>query len=575
MLGAATAGSHEQHYCQKASQFADLMSYQVLARKWRPQTFDEVVGQEHVTRTLKNALELGRVAHAFLFSGPRGVGKTSVARILAKALNCAQGPTPMPCNQCQSCQEITQGHSLDVLEIDGASNRGIDEVRELRENIKYLPAHGGYKVFIIDEVHMLTKEAFNALLKTLEEPPAHAIFILATTEAHKVPVTILSRCQRYDFKRLTTAAIQEHLSQMVQREGWSLAPEGLQLIAQESEGGMRDAQGLLDQVITFGGPTVGPADIARILGVTDRRLLLETLEAIVQRQGPRLLEIVAACHEHGHDLRRFYQDLLFFSRHLLIAKLGTAARPLADIADQEWHSLQLLAQPLSLAHLFNLLTTLLKGEEELRRSPQPRLSLEILLLRLVSLEPVLDLPEWLSRLESLEARLGPDASPVVLPTPEIPTATPLAPVQPPAAAAGPPPVEPATAAVEEAQPVDQERWQAFLGFVDQHDGGPLAGRLAGSQLLKQEDSLLQVLPAQAWNSAQPHHYEQVQALARQFFGPRLRVEILPLPPKSAPAQAVPAGRQLTLAEIKPLAQDIFGGHWLKNDHPAQAAQEDE
>ncbi len=233
-----------------------FMSYQVLARKWRPQTFDEVVGQEHVTRTLKNALEMGRVAHAFLFSGPRGVGKTSVARILAKALNCVQGPTPTPCNQCQACQEITQGHSLDVLEIDGASNRGIDEVRELRENIKYLPAHGGYKVFIIDEVHMLTKEAFNALLKTLEEPPAHAIFILATTEAHKVPVTILSRCQRYDFKRLSTAAIQEHLAQMAAREGWSIAPAGLQLIAQESEGGMRDAQGLLDQVITFGGPNV-------------------------------------------------------------------------------------------------------------------------------------------------------------------------------------------------------------------------------------------------------------------------------------------------------------------------------
>ncbi len=247
------------------------MSYQVLARKWRPQNFDEVVGQEHITRTLKNALELGRVAHAFLFSGPRGVGKTSVARILAKALNCSNGPTPTPCNQCQSCLEITQGHSLDVLEIDGASNRGIDEVRELRENIKYLPARGGYKVFIIDEVHMLTKEAFNALLKTLEEPPAHAIFVMATTESHKVPVTILSRCQRYDFKRLSTAAIQAHLAQMANREGWQLSPEGLQLIAQEAEGGMRDAQGLLDQVITFGGPEVSPPEIARILGVTDRR----------------------------------------------------------------------------------------------------------------------------------------------------------------------------------------------------------------------------------------------------------------------------------------------------------------
>ena len=386
------------------------MSYQVLARKWRPQNFDEVVGQEHITRTLKNALELGRVAHAFLFSGARGVGKTSVARILAKALNCVNGPTPTPCNQCPSCQEITQGHSLDVLEIDGASNRGIDEVRELRENIKYLPARGEYKVFIIDEVHMLTKEAFNALLKTLEEPPAHAIFVMATTDPHKVPVTILSRCQRYDFKRLSTVAIQEHLMRLTEREGWQLSPEGLQLIAQEAEGGMRDAQGLLDQVVTFGGASVSAPEIARILGVTDRALLLQTLEAIFFRQGAKLLEIIAACHDHGHDLRRFYQDLLFFCRHLVIASLGPECRHLADIADQEWENLQKLARQTSLAHLFNLLTTLLKGEEELRRSPLPRLSLEILLLKLVSLEPLLDLPDWLERLSNLESHLGAGSS---------------------------------------------------------------------------------------------------------------------------------------------------------------------
>jgi DNA polymerase III subunit gamma/tau len=439
------------------------MSYQVLARKWRPQNFDEVVGQEHITRTLKNALELGRVAHAYLFSGARGVGKTSVARILAKALNCVHGPTPTPCNQCQSCLEITQGHSLDVLEIDGASNRGIDEVRELRENIKYLPSLGGYKVFIIDEVHSLTKDAFNALLKTLEEPPAHAIFVMATTEPHKVPITILSRCQRYDFKRLSTTAIQAHLTRLADREGWHLAPEGLQLIAQEAEGGMRDAQGLLDQVITFGGPEFSLSEIARILGVTDRRLLLETLEAIMHRQGARLLEIIADCHDHGHDLRRFYQDLLFFCRHLVIASLGPEARHLTDIADQEWDSLQKLARQTSLAHLFNLLTTLLKGEEELRRSPLPRLSLEISLLKLVSLEPLLDLPDWLDRLATLESSLestqtgqAPLLDAVTSPPP-----APRAPEVPSvekhhkAAAASP-------ESAPELTPVDPERWQLFL-----------------------------------------------------------------------------------------------------------------
>ena len=549
------------------------MSYQVLARKWRPQNFDEVVGQEHITRTLKNALELGRVAHAFLFSGSRGVGKTSVARILAKALNCVNGPTPTPCNQCQSCLEITQGHSLDVLEIDGASNRGIDEVREIRENIKYLPAQGGYKVFIIDEVHMLTKDAFNALLKTLEEPPAHAIFIMATTEPHKVPVTILSRCQRYDFKRLATAAIQAHLVQLASREGWGLSPEGLQLIAQEAEGGMRDAQGLLDQVITFGGPDVSPTEIARILGVTDRRLLLQTLEALLHRQGAQLLEIIADCHDHGHDLRRFYQDLLFFCRHLVIARLGPEARHLADIADQEWESLQELARQTSLAHLFNLLTTLLKEGEELRRSPLPRLSLEILLLKLVSLEPLLDLPDWLERLTTLETRLGKAQSQAPLreaitspPAPRVMEA-PFEENQPRTArtASEPPPAT---------SPVDSERWQLFLQFVEKKAGVPLAGKLHGSRFLKQEDGRLHIAPAASWRLAQSQHQELLQVLAREFFGQDCQLEIAAPAVPNSQNQQNQSARQLSLEEIKHLAGEIFGGTWLNDPTQTSAPQED-
>ena len=381
------------------------MAYQVLARKWRPQTFEEVMGQEPITRTLQNALTAGRVAHAFLFSGPRGVGKTSVARILAKALNCEAGPTPHPDNTCQLCQEITNGSSLDVLEIDGASNRGIDEVRDLREKIKYLPAQGKYKVYIIDEVHMLTKEAFNALLKTLEEPPAHAVFILATTEPHKVPVTILSRCQRYDFRRIPTGVIQAHLAKLAEQEGWNIDPEGLALVARAAEGGLRDAQGFLDQVVTFGGDGVSVAEIARILGVTDRGSLLGALTAIIDRHGPDLLNLIETLYNQGHDLGRFYQDLILYARHLLVAGLHPEARHLAAVADTEWDALIALARRTPAVHLHNLLSVLLQGEEELKRAPQPRLALEVLLLRVIHLEPVLPLADWLARLDTLEKRL--------------------------------------------------------------------------------------------------------------------------------------------------------------------------
>ncbi|MGA8141563.1 MAG: DNA polymerase III subunit gamma/tau, partial [Desulfobaccales bacterium] len=381
------------------------MAYQVLARKWRPQTFEEVVGQEPITRTLQNALAQGRVAHAFLFSGPRGVGKTSVARILAKALNCVAGPTPHPDNTCDVCREITLGSSMDVLEIDGASNRGIDEVRELREKIKYMPARGQYRVYIIDEVHALTKDAFNALLKTLEEPPAHAIFILATTEPHKVPVTILSRCQRYDFRRLPTGMIQAQLERLAGQEGWLIDPEGLALLARAAEGSLRDAQGFLDQVVTFGGERVTAAEIARILGVTDRRALLAALGAILDRNGPQLLVLIDELYNQGHDLRHFYQDLVFYARHLLLAGLHPESRHLAAVADSEWEALTALARRAPEIHLHNLLTVLLHGEEELKRAAQPRLVLEVLLLKLIHLEPVMPLGSWLARLESLEQRL--------------------------------------------------------------------------------------------------------------------------------------------------------------------------
>jgi len=247
--------------------------YEVLARKWRPQRFEDVIGQEHVTQTLVNAIKTERLAHAYLFAGPRGVGKTSVARILAKAINCEAGDPGNPCNGCQSCKDITVGSSVDVQEIDGASNRGIDEIRELRENINYMPSSSRYRVYIIDEVHMLTLPAFNALLKTLEEPPPHVKFIFATTEAHKVPITILSRCQRFDFKRIPVAQIVQHLLNITAQEDIHISKTGLALIAREAEGGMRDAESLLDQVTSFSGKEVEDNQVIDILGIVDQNIL--------------------------------------------------------------------------------------------------------------------------------------------------------------------------------------------------------------------------------------------------------------------------------------------------------------
>ena len=304
-------------------------SYLVLARKWRPQVFEEVLGQRHITQTLQNAISQRRVAHAFLFAGARGVGKTSTARILAKALNCDTGPQVNPCNHCANCQEITNGSSMDVIEIDGASNRGIDEIRELRENVRYTPAKGHYKIYIIDEVHMLTKEAFNALLKTLEEPPPHIVFIFATTEPHKIPATILSRCQRYDFKRIPLREIRESLKRIVGQEEIQISQRGLITIAQESEGSLRDAQSLLDQVIAYGGKNIRDEDIAEVLGLIDRKILNDTVEAIADKDVARCMEIIEHVYHFGYDLQHFCRELLQYLRNLILIKVTCISGNLA------------------------------------------------------------------------------------------------------------------------------------------------------------------------------------------------------------------------------------------------------
>lgn len=388
------------------------MSYLVLARRLRPQRFAEVLGQEHVTASLQSALTTGRLAHAYLFCGARGVGKTTVARLLARALNCQKGPSPEPCGECPACQELASGQAVDFLEIDGASNRGIGEIRELRENVRYLPAHGRYKVYLIDEVHMLTEPAFNALLKTLEEPPPHVVFIFATTAPQKVPATILSRCQRYDFKRLPEALIAAELARICQTEGRELEPEAAALIAREAEGSMRDALSLLEQALAAC-PAAEPATAASVtaaLGLIDRGLVLAAFEAVAARDAARLLGIAADLHAYGQDAQQFCQHLLQLVRDALAARL-LAGRPaelarLARATPEELAKLSELAQQVSQETLQLYFDILMEGIGRIRRASHPRLALEMTLLRLATLEPAVPLDDLLARLARIEERLS-------------------------------------------------------------------------------------------------------------------------------------------------------------------------
>jgi DNA polymerase-3 subunit gamma/tau len=388
------------------------MSYLVLARKWRPQVFEEVVGQRPITQTLQNAISQNRVAHAFLFTGARGVGKTSTARILAKALNCESGPRTDPCNQCNSCREITQGTSMDVIEIDGASNRGIDEIRELRENVRYTPAKSRYKIYIIDEVHMLTREAFNALLKTLEEPPPHIIFVFATTEPHKIPATILSRCQRYDFKRIPLKEIVDSLKRIVEEEKVKISEKGLFSIAQESEGSLRDAQSLLDQVISYGGKDIRDEDLITVLGLIDRKLLYDTIEAISERNAEQCMEIVEHIYHYGYDLQHFCRELLQYFRNLILMKVSQKPEGLMEILKEEFEILKKQAERFQFDQLNYLFSLLLKGEEEIAQSTFPRVMLEMTLIRMATLRPVLPIDEILKKLESLDKGGNPSVEPM-------------------------------------------------------------------------------------------------------------------------------------------------------------------
>jgi len=380
------------------------MAYLVLARKYRPQTFAEVIEQKQTTQTLMNAISTGRVAHAILFSGPRGTGKTTIARILAKAMNCEQGPTPVPCNQCRSCKEITAGNSADVYEIDGASNNSVDQIRELRGNIKFMPAHSPYKIYIIDEVHMLTQSAFNALLKTLEEPPPHVMFEFATTEPHKIPVTILSRCQRYDLSYVSLSSIVGHLARLCAEEGYEIENRSLELIAREAGGSIRDALSLLDQIMSCTDTRLTHDHVIDILGITNRESLFSLSGAAICGDLPRILDLVDSMYRSGMDIKKIYSELISHFRDLLIVKLGKNMETSAAIPSHEIDLIKKQIKDTTEIHLHQILSILLNDEKTIRYSSQPKIALEMALIKVGRLQPVLPVDTLIEKIEALKDR---------------------------------------------------------------------------------------------------------------------------------------------------------------------------
>jgi DNA polymerase-3 subunit gamma/tau len=407
------------------------MSYQVIARKWRPQKFEDVVFQDHVSRTLQNSIRSGRISHAYLFSGPRGVGKTTMARILAKALNCQEGPTATPCGVCENCLEIKKGSSFDVIEIDGASNNGVDDIRELRENVNFAPVKSKYKVYIIDEVHMVTTQAFNALLKTLEEPPRHIVFIFATTEYHKIPETILSRCQKFFFKKIPIQAIVEHLKHIALKENFNISDNALYPIARAADGAMRDAQSLLDQVISFsekdGGPgaavEIGESQALTILGIVPLESYMRHLNSVAEGDALAIFGEIERVISMGVDIPRYVTGFIDVIRSLRLVRNGIALQPILGLSDEEMRLFRDTAQKFSDEEISRMFRVVMDLQSDLRYSSNERVNLEMALLDMLRIHQSPSLASILKKMEEKEKGGGasspaPDADAVKKKPPE-------------------------------------------------------------------------------------------------------------------------------------------------------------
>ena len=530
-------------------------SYEVLARKYRPQSFSELTGQEHVSRTLQNAIDSGRVAHAFLFTGARGVGKTSTARILAKTLNCAQGVTHEPCNICPQCIEITKGTSTDVFEIDGASNNGVEDVRELRDSIKYLPSHSRYKIIIIDEVHMLSTNAFNALLKTLEEPPEHVKFIFATTEPHKLPITILSRCQRFDFKRVPVAKIIIRLREIADKEKVTISDSALALIARKGDGSMRDSLTAFDQVLAFCDSSVSDEDVVTLIGAVDPRLLADISAAVFSGDTQGVLAGIKRVDTVGYNMRQFCQDLIEHFRYLLVIRSVKKPEEILDLADAELEELRQQAAGFSAADIQRRLTLLIKADGEMAFASFQRLILEMALLKAAILVPIVPINELIEKIKQLETgavhtpSLPWNAARQAASTENAPSRhEPQRMVSPPASLA--PPVS-APAALKASTHGSHADWERFVAFAVERR--PAIGSvLEHGSPLKLEPGVMEIgFPTGSYylTSAQDSDsIKEIQVLAQDFTGAETTVKVKPIIPETG-------NSPLSLAEKKKCDQD--------------------
>ena len=516
------------------------MSYQVLALKYRPRTFDEVIGQNHVTDTLANAISSDRVAHAILFTGPRGTGKTTIARILARAMNCKQGPVPEPCNSCKICKDIIEGHCTDVFEIDGASNNSVDQIRDLRQNVTYMPSSAKYKIYIIDEVHMLSTAAFNALLKTLEEPPEHVMFIFATTEAHKIPATILSRCQRHDLNRIQLALISNHLQKLCSSEGYTIEKESLDLISQEADGSIRDGLSLLDRILSSSNTKeIDKECVLTGLGIQGQQVMHDISGAIFNQNGAQLIDIIEKINNSGIDLKKFYSDIIYHFRNYNVIKVCGKDTPAANITDLEKTRIIQASDKLSSGFINTILQILLDGESIVNYSSHTKIAIEMVLLKLLHINPGAQIDKIIDKLDTLAKHIDSNFSQ---------TSSQFEPVQKPSedesldnnyqAVKEPVPTHQFQSASDHAaiEKNDQEEktWPAFLKKIEQKF--PVMYALLSKGIIKESSDNKITVEVKASSSFENKRIEnkkyELETMCKKFLGKYLTIKIVSQKTKS-------------------------------------------